>query len=138
MNVENLKTLADYLESLPADYEGFDMGVFCRDEHGEFIPPQAHNCGTSMCALGHGPRAGLGALDDEDWVDYGSRLFETSWWWKDMQWCFSGRWDEYYPDLKHAVKRMRYLIEHGKAPEWFHDEIFDAGNFTEMVEKELP
>lgn len=125
MNLKNLKILADYLEALPETYQGFDMGVFCRDEHGEHVEPSAAECGTSMCAVGHGPAAGF-AVDpekDEDWPKYAQRHFgslQNGWGSDAMQWCFAGPWDSTFPSIKDAVSRIRYLIAHdGTPPAWF-------------------
>src|SRR3546814_8555188 len=63
----------DYLLRLPADYDDFDLGTFCKlpGTEREFGPGDAHPCGSVGCALGHGPRAGIHpVLDDDTWPDY--------------------------------------------------------------------
>jgi hypothetical protein len=128
MNINNLKILADYLESLPVGYEDFDMGVFAKDEFGEELPPTAHQpCGTSMCAVGHGPNAGLAPLETEDdWSKYAERVFGEPWFYRNMDWCFSGVWDGSYPTMDHAIRRLRYVIKHGRAPNLFNKHNHDA------------
>lgn len=124
MNSENLTILADYLASLPKDYDKFDMGVFFRVKYDHDVDEveageSMNHCGTAMCALGHGPQAGLVPLDDEDWSDYAKRLFGETWHSSRMQWCFSGSWDCWYPTLDHAVARIRYMAKHDAVPEGF-------------------
>ncbi len=112
MNKENLKKLADYLDTLPPDYIGFDMTFF--------------QCGTVGCAVGHGPAAGIPRKYDEPWVFYSQRVFiegskpnDNLHW----GWCFSGSWSRVDNSIKGAVMRIRYLIEHGDVPPWYREAI---------------
>lgn len=133
-NKENLLKLADYLDSLPADYTHFHMGTYLKmdgwePELGEIdtdiIPYEA--CGTVACAIGHGPAAGFPILDKhEDWDAYCLEHFGLDaneaqgcpW-----DWCFSSFWKSYDNTHTGAVRRIRYLVEHGAPPEdWTYSE----------------
>lgn len=117
MNVENLEKLASYLEGLPTDYEHFDMFDFfwVKNGGGYMYPDEAPlppECGAVACAVGHGPAAGLPALEGESWSHYSDRVFdlgETSW-----NWCFSDRWKKVDNTPQGAAKRIRYMLEHGR------------------------
>ena len=77
-----------------------------------------HTCGTSACAVGHGPSAGIEPLRDESWVKYSKRVFieftetdrlaELAW-----EWCFSDEWSEVDNTASGASRRIDYLLEHG-------------------------
>lgn len=83
---DNLLKLADYLDALPADYKHFDMGSYYT-YHGEEIfpddsdeekpgPYDLNACGSSACAIGHGPNAGIPLQgDDYFWSKYARRAF---------------------------------------------------------------
>lgn len=135
MNIENLKILADYLAALPKDYEHFDMGVFCKEEDSiskrarELEPEEAKNvCGSSMCAVGHGPNAGLEPQKSESWIEYAERTFGRYWWDRTMQWCFSGGWDGSFPSIDHAIDRLCFVVKSGEAPDEFLD--LDSPDFN--------
>lgn len=81
-NRANLERLATYLESLPEDYEHFDMLVFVGQREGsalnflrdrmaerEYMRSNGGvenlGCGTVACALGHGPDAGILFREEE-------------------------------------------------------------------------
>ena len=78
---DNLLKLADYLATLPDDYEQFDMTEYMAERDGTYW--EALNiyerskpvCGTVACAVGHGPAAGIRVYDDVDWSDYADRVF---------------------------------------------------------------
>src|SRR3546814_10343173 len=84
-----------YLLRLPADYDDLDMGTFCKlpGTEREFGPGDAHPCGSVGCALGHGPRAGIHpVLDDDTWPDYCESQFGMRWFSDEAEWCFGGAW----------------------------------------------
>ena len=68
----NLTKLADYLCNLPDDYQHFNMSYFVSE------------CGTSACAVGHGPAAGIPLKKDDNWLTYSYENF-----------CFSGAFWRY-------------------------------------------
>lgn len=125
MSRENLLRLASYLETLPEDYEHFDMGLYaCTEESDEPLPSELDltECGTVACAVGHGPAAGIAPEPDEDWSEYSERVFDlpftanpNSEW----AWCFDSEWAAVDNTPTGAAKRIRYLLEHGKAPPHF-------------------
>src|SRR3546814_13944374 len=85
----------DYLLRLPADYDDFDMGTFCKlpGTEREFGPGEAHPCGSVGCALGHGPRAALPpVLDDDTWPDYCERQIGMRWFSQQAERCSCSEW----------------------------------------------
>lgn len=127
MNRKNLAKLATYLESLPDDYEAFDMSSFFDSTDHEAEISYAlhnggvHNCGTSACAVGHGPAAGFLLNPDEigwfgpRWSEYSARVFtypHTPEW----DWMFSGAWCEVDNTIKGAAARIRYLLAGNLVP----------------------
>lgn len=120
---KHLEKLADYLDSLPDDYQEFDMTDYQIKNDGRWCgyKPIRKSCGTVACAAGHGPNAGIKPLDDENWATYSIRLAghcDRSW-----NWLFSAWWIEYDNTLQGAVKRIRYYLKHG-VPAWFNNDDF--------------
>ena len=78
---ENLLKLANHLESLPEDYEHFDMASYFEvEDFEEGVPSECNSkllsrCGTVACAVGHGPFIGIKPLEDEAWTPYAERVF---------------------------------------------------------------
>lgn len=99
---DNLMKLRDYLYSLPEDYDRFDMSVYFYDSlspHAFFTPSEARpSCGTSACALGHGPAAGIEALEGEGWLSYSERQFGISRedYFELWEWVFCEDWSKYH------------------------------------------
>lgn len=121
----NLKTLANYLDSLPANYSHFGMSNFFQHNGREInvtdLDTVCTPCGTAACAVGHAPGAGIPIHeDDEDWADYSERVFglnafaDNRW-----GWCFCGWWDQFDNSHYGAAARIRYLLKHGAAPTEF-------------------
>lgn len=81
---DNLKTLADYLISLPADYDHFDINTYFRTRELKHVSAKArldyNECGSAACAIGHGPAAGIPFLPEDHgiWSRYANRVFGTS------------------------------------------------------------
>lgn len=131
----NLRKLADYLESLPEDYEHFDMGSFI-DSKGDDDAlisyarknGGVHLCGTTACAVGHGPAAGIlfRPSDFEElygrtllnWEAYYNRFTPIA----SFHWAFGDTWESVDNHHWGAAARIRYLLKHGKPPEDFDDE----------------
>jgi hypothetical protein len=97
-HVHNLAKLAVHLRKLPADYPHFSMGVFnsvtdFRDGGSAEDLALHEHCGSTACAVGHGPLAlGIARSHTEDWITYSRRVFGplcTMAW----DWCFSGDWE---------------------------------------------
>src|SRR3546814_5098206 len=97
-----------YLLRLPADYDDFDMGTFCKlpGTEREFGPGDAHPCGSVGCALGHGPRAGIHpVLDDDTWPDYCESQFGMRWFSDEAEW----RSEEQTSELQ-SLMRNSYAV----------------------------
>lgn len=118
----NLAKLAAYLYQLPQDYTGFNMKFY-----DNFIrePYEERKCGTIACAAGHGPKAGIAALDGESWCRYVDRVFtnENS---SLYTFLFSGSWDLVDQTAHGAAKRTYYALQHG-IPGNYHSQINGRG-----------
>jgi len=111
---DNLEKLATYLESLPEDYDQFRMTFFfMRPGDMDGKPQDAmhalkHECGTTACAVGHGPSAGIPVRRDDNWTAYCRRVFgvtilDSG----DGSYMFGGGW----PNCpKQAAKRIRTVL----------------------------
>jgi hypothetical protein len=129
MNRENLDKLATYLESLPADYEHFDMSRYLLIPGGigsiaaELAygadPTILNNCGTAACALGHGPAAGIPAELEPgygiDWDQYAEENFTEDG--NVHDWLFSSFWDGVDDTHQGAAARIRYILDGNEVPE---------------------
>src|SRR3546814_12476889 len=110
----NQSKLADYLLRVAADYDDFDMGTCCKlpGTEREFGPGDAHPCGSVGCALGHGPRAGIHpVLDDDTWPDYCESQFGMRWFSDEAEWCFGGAWSMIDDTPRGAGLRIRLMLE---------------------------
>lgn len=127
----NLLKLADYLATLPDDYEQFDMAEYMmtRDEdypHNEWAisinERSKPACGTVACAVGHGPAAGVRVYGDTSWGDYAERVFGymTG---DDFAYMFSSTWSETDNTPRGAAARIRTYVALGHTPDdWsFYD-----------------
>lgn len=131
-NRQRLEKLATYLESLPEDYQHFSMSSYLDAFGGDDNKAEAEyarrnggvpSCGTSACAVGHGPAAGVympprmitkhpwNGMFRIDWDEY-SRLFtgEEQTCMPRWEWMFSGDWDEIDPHHWGAAARIRYVL----------------------------
>lgn len=124
-----LDRLATYLEGLPADFAHFGMESWI--DTGNDSVSAGHyalknggvaSCGTSACAAGHGPAAGIlvpKALveinkderwADVDWIAY-CRLFTQD---NDAHhWLFNGQWGAVDDHHWGAAARIRRLLDKG-------------------------
>jgi hypothetical protein len=132
MNKENLKLLAEYLLSLPENYEHFDMCVYNDD-----VATDAFNsagCGTAACALGHAPYVpGLPSKFICSWATYANEVFDlhindSAW-----DWCFNAFWYDEDNTPHGAAKRILYLIEHGMPEGFSYEDISEQ--FVELYNK---
>ena len=119
---DNLLKLAAYLETLPDDYEQFDMSEYmsARDgDYGETLDISERSkpvCGTVACAVGHGPSAGIRLYGDANWGDYAERVFGYMSG-DSFEYMFGSRWSDIDNTPKGAAKRIRTFLELGcKAP----------------------
>lgn len=131
----NLQQLASYLWNLPKRYGHFDMSSYhdshYRPDHvtkeikGEGLEPKAkYFCGTSACAAGHGPYAGIDATGFDDWGNYGSQQFGAD----GVAWTFwfDGDWDRFDNTPHGAAKRIAYSLQHG-IPQNYSKRDFEEG-----------
>ena len=135
---DNLNKLADYLLSLPDDYKHFYMGQF-HDyvlSNPDYSPEKTFSCGTSACAVGHGPNAGIGDYKScSDWIEYSEKyliadVYENSAW----DWCFSESWAEVDNTPKGAALRIKQYLRSG-VPEGFLDADWDEFYSTDLYEE---
>lgn len=111
--VANLRTLAAYLMTLPADYPDFDMSLYVNSGEG-YGMCEAHVpvCGTAACAAGHGPQAGISAKPGETWIEYTTRAFAPVY--SDMgDWCFGASWSDTDNTVHGAAKRIGWMLRNG-------------------------
>lgn len=132
MNRDNLKKLADYLDTLPTDYTGFAMEHYYRlnknftdiwDAARWMETASEPECGSVACALGHGPAAGIKmklaptALNDlytsEMWSIYCLEAFGVVWGKGVAEWMFGGDWACCDNTAKGAAARIRYVLDGG-------------------------
>jgi hypothetical protein len=133
---DRLTLLADYLETLPEDYTDFNMASFfdpkSDDEDGELQRKYALEnggvgiCGTSACAVGHGPSAGImvpesliahhPAMDGNgswsvDWDAYTELFTGTGLYsYRLFAWMFGGMWHDVDNHHYGAAARIRYVL----------------------------
>ena len=121
---DNLLKLAAYLETLPDDYEQFDMSEYMMKQDGKYweavyvheLPK--NDCGTVACAVGHGPAAGIRVYGDIDWESYSDRVFgefeDDYFGWDYM---FSASWSCSDNTPKGAAARIRTYVTLGHTPD---------------------
>ena len=125
MKKKNLQKLATFLAygDLPKDV-GFTMVKFA-----ENVTRFAPACGTAGCAVGFAPFAGIKKRTDEDFAQYSYRALinindSPSW-----NWCFSAGWADPDNTPLGAAKRIQYLLDNGKVPDGFEEDISSHGNY---------
>jgi hypothetical protein len=112
--VRNLVQLARYLRSLPADYGKFGMSdYFVKRSAGDWSPTGAatglQECGTSACAAGHGPVAGIVPRPNEGWAQYTGRAFGAVFS-AYVDWLFHPGWDWEDNTPRGAAARIAYAL----------------------------
>lgn len=114
MNKENLRKMADYVETIPQ--ENFDMEYF------RFEDDTSYKCDSIGCVIGH-----CTVLDDPKniplYPDGG--IFFSEWSYKftgiseeEWDWCFSEDWAHTDNTPTGAAKRIRFLLENGLPEDW--------------------
>lgn len=136
---KRLEKLATYLENLPADYQHFGMATIIdsNDDEVEYRYARKNggvpSCGTSACAIGHGPAAGV--LVPSSLVSTGVTKYGNSKWWSvdwdsyslkftgepDVctplwEWMFGGRWERIDDHHFGAAARIRFVLANGHPP----------------------
>ena len=144
----NLTTLASQLEALPADYAQFEMACFLDFEDDEKTRNYLLNnggvssCGTSACAVGHGPSAGLFFLPDEimvnfgeiqpNWMTYTRRVFGIHRYSDEFSFLFGGAWADYDNTVHGAAARIRYYLDNG-LPDYDQRYNYDPSIYQEYL-----
>jgi hypothetical protein len=112
VNRKNLIKLRDYLRG-PLKAR-FGMSSFGNDE--------GPTCGTVGCALGHATYCVAPKGINEDWDDYGNRLFDLlgddEW-----EWLFDADWCEVDNTPEGAAVRIDILLESG-VPDDMQDQLY--------------
>jgi hypothetical protein len=118
----NLEKLANYLDSLPEDYEHFDMRTFLTHQGECDIDPDValmagedylDNCGTVACAVGHGPAAGIPMNESEapgGWEMYARRVFGTPFFSGKFDYLFGPSWESIDNTPRGAAARIRLVL----------------------------
>jgi hypothetical protein len=112
--LRNLVQLARHLRTLPADYKHFAMSdYYVASGPGEWSPAGAatglQQCGTSACAAGHGPVAGIAPLPEEGWALYTVRAF-GGYYSPYTDWLFHPSWDYKDNTPRGAAARIAYAL----------------------------
>lgn len=139
---ENLIKLAAKLDTLPDEYEHFNMRTFLShngtcDVHPDEMLQRGDasyidNCGTVACAIGHGPAAGIPLLPsevDEDeginWALYTERAFGIYTFTNDFDFLFGGGWTRHDNTPRGASARIRYYLAGEKIPDLTYESEMD-------------
>lgn len=121
-----LRKLANYLLSLPEDYEKFHMGSFIyRDDNRssdlyQIDKTTLHTCGTAACALGHAPSIFRVPKDCNSWWNLAEELFGLEDGSYEWAWCFSGEWVDVDNTHTGAAKRILWLLDRGLPEDWWY------------------
>lgn len=122
LNIENLKKLREFWIA-QEDQSLLDMSDFASDyDEAQDATPE-HPCGSSMCAIGSGPSAGIPFEEDDDysWMDYSNRVFGICSIERDWNFLFSETWPD---DINQLVARMTLVID-GKIPNrWTYEDEY--------------
>jgi hypothetical protein len=125
---DNLLKLASYLETLPDDYEQFDMGEYMSERDGDCMEPlgpdeqSKPSCGTVACAVGHGPAAGIRVYGDHSWEEYADRVFGYMSG-GSFEYMFGASWSCTDNTPKGAAARIRTYLALGHSPSgWSFDD----------------
>lgn len=130
-HISNLETLASFLETADIPPPRFDMGTYMSIRYADGIryvgsfhnvkmhtTPEIYNaCGTSACALGHAPLAGIAPLGNENWIHYSVRVFGmgspphknfNTWYF-----LFGPEWENENNTALAAAARIRWFLKNG-------------------------
>lgn len=117
---ENLEKLANFLDRVVPPPK-FDMTMYLSDSNNRWlnlddaVKSTYMECGTSACAVGHGPLAGIRKLrTDGSWEGYCKRVFGIdSYHEDDWNWLFSDKWAMRDNTPEGAAARIRWYLMHG-------------------------
>ncbi len=115
MKIENLKLMADYIETVPP--EMFDMRTF-RDRGFE----TEIKCNSVGCVIGHcvhlGPEFVIITCGKIEFMFWSIRFTGLHYQQDQWKWCFDSNWDEFDNTPTGAAKRIRWLIANGLPENW--------------------
>jgi hypothetical protein len=123
LNIENLKKLREFWSK--SEPELLDMGDFAHNPDEARYADQQHPCGSSMCAIGSGPSAGIPFDNDMGWMHYSKRVFGVGAanYGPDPEWnfLFSDIWPSSVDQL---IARLTLAID-GKIPKvWTYEDQY--------------
>jgi hypothetical protein len=147
MNRENFLTLAEYLFTLPNDFEYFDMSQFAAikntnaDSFCEFKQiirfadlDKFNSCEICHCALGKAIGAGFKPIrKDRGWRDYCLRVFDIGFHSPEYSWCFGEEWKKSDNTPQGAAARIMYMLENGIPDDWVN-QTKDLNHFMNIYE----
>lgn len=90
----------------------------------EFKLELYHECGTTACAVGHGPLFGIAPVPYENWKDYMYRAFGVTMWDDEYEWLFSADWADTDNTPVGAAARIFYHLATGET---------QVKNYAQMV-----
>jgi len=116
MNTENLKLMADYIETVAQ--RKFNMRIFRTGQR------TAHECGSVGCVLGHCtvldknplPMDYIGDINFSAWSLEFTGLYPDS---DEWDYLFASDWDAVDNTPKGATKRIRYFLLRGLPHNWY-------------------
>lgn len=143
---KNLLKLADYLESLPADYKHFDMSSYIENSKAAMYYAKTGrkgnqkivSCGTVACAVGHGPAAGISiknyvnSINVVDWSAYADEQFSGD---DEFDWLFGSIWTGIDNHHWGAAARIRFMLDKGGIPEEFWSTGSPESKFVKAYQK---
>jgi len=135
--VANLRKLAAKLLTVPESQFDMDRFSYNPGESGMDSSCTVHQCGTIGCAVGWGPAAGVEAKDwDQDWWDYGHRVFISADESEAWDWCFSAGWSLTDNSPAGAARRILYLLDAGLPDDLYEQMEGDAPRCYDEVAAE--
>lgn len=113
------------------EFDGFGIG-----DNGHIYKPSLmttevySSCGTTACAIGHGPLAGIPVKPNETWAGYETRVFGMTmmgvngrvW-----RFLFAAEWTQSHLNntAKGSAARIDYFLKHG-VPNFYFSEVDDS------------
>ena len=126
----NLAVLADFLAH-NVEEDKFNMKFYFRGGTSEVVTNlrKYHECGTTACAAGYGPLAGIKPLPNETWHVYVSRVFTD----QDsiiFNWCFAISWADVDNTPKGAAKRIELFLRNEGVPDNYYEQCNGEAELT--------
>jgi hypothetical protein len=126
----NLQVLATYLAYADKPEEvKFDMMSYSDPKHSY----DSTTCGTTGCAVGFGPFAGILKEHYETWFSYVKRTLVPQVGSVEFDWCFSAYWNQVDNTPEGAAKRIQLMLDTG-VPNTFRYSLLTDFFETEQYE----